>query len=111
MLSFFFNLDHVPPVPACPSIPMQQQPVGLSAATGPFAKVRLQSGAEGKFVVVVVFFCRDFSLRPCTCSSLLTNAAVAPCGSRALALAAAIAAAVIRYMAVAVARGRSSGRG
>ena len=84
---------------------MQQQPVGLSAATGPFAKVRLQSGTEGKFVVVVVFFCHDFSLRPCTactCSSLLVNAIVAPCGSRVMAMAAAMAAAVIRYVAVAV---------
>ena len=73
----------------------------MSAAAGPFAKVRMQSGAEGKFFVLVVFFCQDFSLRPCTCSSLLANAAVAPCGSRAMAMATAVAATVIRYVAVA----------
>ena len=81
---------------------MQQQPTGLSAVTGPFAKVRLQSGAEGKFFVVIVFFCHHFSLRRCMCSSLLANASVASCGSRAMTLTAAIAAAVIRYVAVAV---------
>ena len=84
---------------------MQQQPVGLSAATGPFAKVRLQSGAEGKFFVVVVFFCHDFSNRPCTCSSLLANAAVGCCGSRSMAMDAAIVAVVIRYVAIAVVLG------
>ena len=63
-----------------------------------------QSGAEGKFFVVVLFFCHDLLLRPCTCSSLLTNAAIAPYGAQAMAVAvaAAIVAVVIRYVAVAV---------
>ena len=58
--------------------PMQQQP-GLSAATGPFAKVRLQADVEGKVFFVGVFFCRDILLTPCPCPcpSLLDNTAAA----------------------------------
>ena len=65
----------------------------------------MQTGVEGKFVVVVVFFCHDFSLRPCTCSSLLANATAAPCGSQTMAMAAAVAVAVIRCVAVAAVLG------
>ena len=55
------------------------QHLGLSAAIGPFAKVGLQSGVEGKFVVIVVLFCHDILLTPCPCPrpSLLVNASVA----------------------------------
>ena len=64
----FFTLPRSHPVLAHSVFrPMQQQP-GLSVATGPFAKLRLQSVAEGKFFVVVVFFCHDI---------LPSNAAVA----------------------------------
>ena len=53
--------------------------MGLSAAAGQFAKVRMQLGGEGKFVVVVMLFCDDSLLTPCPCPcrSLLANAAVA----------------------------------
>ena len=37
----------------------------------------MQSVAEGKCFVVVVFFCEDDLLTPCPCPSLLAGAAVA----------------------------------
>ena len=75
----FFTLPRSHPVLAQPVFRRMQQQPGLSAATRPFAKVRLQSDVEGKIIVVVVFFCHNTLLTPCPrlCLSLLVNATIA----------------------------------
>ena len=50
------------PVLACLVFRLMQEQPGLSAAAGPFAKIRLpQPGKDGKFFVVAAFLSRCFA--------------------------------------------------